>query len=306
MTGSRTIRIVITTITVVFILIGLLFFLKPAVADFAGKSNIDTSSFIVLVIAVPLLVSVAANMAYEVLSRYLDQAERHVADIRVANDIDPQVGRVVREARTSVRVLATNGEFIVEPLRYLLKQSKGATVTLCLSHPQSDWIDNETILRSLCMRSTRQTIAANLDNSLRRLAPYISAADAEEQGKPKRLEVYLHKMVPTATIVMVDDRYLRLTPAFAFRSRLSFEHMDFLSNTDLAEFENVFEEYCRASVPAQEYLGPLMTEDIGIRTPRSGSDMQTKDSLNLLHKKRHLARIWAGLWRWMGGTRNSR
>lgn len=302
MTGARTIRIVITTLVIAGAAAGLLFALRSVVFDLADKSNVEATEFFLLVLAVPLLLSIGANIAYELISKSLDSAERHVADIRVSNDLDIQVNHVIRNARTSVRILATNGEFVIEPIRYLLKQRPRVRVTLCLTDPRSPWIEDEGILQSLCMKSTRDTIASNLDNSLRRLTPYMrKTAPGNEPAaltKALPLDVYLHQMVPTVTMIMVDDRYLRLTPAFAYRTRLSFEHADFLSNPDLAEFEGVFSEYCRNAIPAADYVRNELLPSMTAGEPTIESKSSAPD-----FSKNWPARLTASIWRGLGARR---
>lgn len=94
--------------------------------------------FSALVVLIPFSLSLLSNLAWDSLSHRIAKDDFHRNGMIFSDGTDPRLlFDAIVGAKSSVRILATNGDYFVTPLRTLLKQNPKIRVSMVLCHPES-------------------------------------------------------------------------------------------------------------------------------------------------------------------------
>lgn len=175
--------------------------------------------------------SVASSDALEELEKLRRELEVYRSQsIAIVGDSDPRLVDAIINAKKYVRIRAMNADFLVDAMLECLDRGD-VDVTLLLADPNAAYFSDDEGVQSLCSRSTRESLAANFERTLRALEP---------QKDNPRLRVKKTRDIPTCTIVSVDGAFLRLSLNLPRKvRRLSFQHEAYFESKHLSDIDYV-------------------------------------------------------------------
>lgn len=175
--------------------------------------------------------SVATTAALEEIAALRSELEAYRSQsIAVVGDSDPRLVEAIINAKKYVRIRAMNADFLVDALLECLDRGD-VDVTVLLADPSAAYFSDEQGVQSLCSRSTRGSLAANFERTLRALEP---------QRDNPRLTLKKMPDIPTCTIVSVDGTFLRISLNLPRKiRRLSFQHEAYYESKHLSDIDYV-------------------------------------------------------------------
>lgn len=175
--------------------------------------------------------SVASTTALEEIEVLRSELETYRGQsIAVVGETDPRLVEAIVNAKKYVRIRAMNADFLVGAILECLERGE-VDVTVLLADPKAGYFSDEKEVRSLCSRSTRESLAANFERTLRAL---------EEHKHNPRLTLKKMLDIPTCTIVSVDGTFIRISLNLPRKiRRLSFQHEAYHDSKHLSDIDYV-------------------------------------------------------------------